>query len=175
MRTANQKDRLAKLKQGEGVFVYAGGAFDTEAIPGVPLIGKDGNQVRTVPIIEVEQEDGTKVQVADPKAGNKGVLVWKRAPQFKRTEIAVFRLPIAGVFGEYDESSKSYIVKPDVHGEVKPLFLEFKKGDPVFVGDPRQALKLRCLKCFKEVEDVSKPAAPVESKPKAKGEKSAAV
>lgn len=159
MRSSNQKERLQKLKQGEGTFTYIGGAFDTEAVPGVPYIGKDGNQARSVIFTTVEDSEGKKVQIVDPKSSEKGELVWKKAPQFKRLPVEVFKLPVPGVFAEHTEVGEkgvrtpSLTVKPGADGKVRAIFLEFPKGKPVFVGSPAMALKLRCLSFFKEVED----------------------
>lgn len=165
MRSSNQKERLQKLKQGEGTFVYLGGACDTEAVPGIPMLGRDGNQLRSVVFTTVEDGEGKKVQVVDPNSSEKGELVWKRAPQFKRTPIETYKLRIPGVFAEHVESSMvevagktkevrvpSLTAKPGADGKAKPLFLEFPKGKPVFVGSPALALKLRCLSFFKEGE-----------------------
>lgn len=180
MREANQKERLSKLKQGEGYFVYEGGAFDTEATPGVPLIGPDGNQVVTVPLIEVEQEDGSKITIADPKMKGKGKAVWKKAPKFTRTEMPAYRMRIHGVHAEHVEeetvldpltNKQKTVKKPSLtaaeglDGKVKPLWLEFPKGKPVFVGDPRMALKCRCLAFFREVDGEAK-SGPKSEKPK---------
>lgn len=174
MRASNQKERLQKLKQGEGSFVYQGGAFDTEAVPGVPMLGKDGNQLRSVIFTTVEDSEGKKVQVVDPASSDKGELVWKKAPQFKRTELETFKLRAPGVAAEHVEHGEkkgtrlpSLTAKPDSNGKVKPLFIEFPKGKSVFVGDPRIALKLRCLPFMKEVDGEEKQA-------KGKGEKPAA-
>ncbi len=174
MKSSNQKERLAKIKQGEGTFVYLGGASDTEATPGVPLLGKDGNQARSVLFTTVEDSEGKKVQVVDPNSNAKGELVWKKAPQFKRTPIEVFKLPIPGVAAEHTEIGEkgvrtpSLTVKPDHEGKVRAIFLEFPKGEPVFVGSPALALKLRCLRFFKEVE--GKPEEAKAHGKKAKGE-----
>ena len=173
MKSANQKERLQKLKQGEGTFVYLGGACDTEAIPGVPMLGKDGNQMRSVVFTTMEDSEGKKVQVVDPKSNEKGELVWKRAPQFKRIELEVFKLRAPGVSAEHTEVGEkgarlpSLTVKPTSDGKVRSLFLELPKGKAVFVGDPSTALKLRCFPFFKEVdgEAVAEPKA--EKKPKA--------
>lgn len=158
MKSENQKERLQKVKQGEGTFVYLGGASDTEAVPGVPLPGKDGNQARSVIFTTVEDSEGKKVQVVDPTSNAKGERVWKKAPQFKRIPIEVFKLPIPGVFAEHTEVGEkgvrtpSLTVKPDHDGKVRSIFLEFPKGKPVLVDSPALALKLRCLRFFKEVE-----------------------
>ncbi len=177
MRSANQKERLSKLKQGEGTFVYQGGAFDTEAIPGVPMLGKDGNQLRSVIFTTVEDSEGKKVQVVDPASSEKGELVWKRAPQFKRIELEVFKLRNPGVVAEHTEHGEkkgsrlpSLTAKPDANGKVKPLYLEFPKGKPVFVGDPRIALKLRCFGFMKEVDADAAPEPKAESAKKPKPE-----
>ena len=164
MRSSNQKERLSKLKQGEGTFVYLGGAFDTESIPGIPMLGKDGNQLRSVVFTTVEDSMGNKVQVVDPRSSERGELVWKRAPQFKRTPIEVFKLPVPGVPAEHTEIADveimgkrqpvrlpSLTAKPSSDGKTRALYLEFAKGSPVFVGSPAMALKLRCLSFFKEV------------------------
>ena len=152
MRSANQKERLQKLKQGEGTFVYRGGAFDTEAVPGIPYIGKDGNQARSVVFTTVEDADGKKVQIVDPKSSDKGDLVWKKAPQFNRTEMKSYRMRIGSVVAKH-EDGVGLVAKTDANGKVPKLFLEFAAGKPVFVGDPRMALKLRCLPFFEEVFD----------------------
>ncbi len=171
MRSTNQKERLQKVKQGAGTFVYQGGACDTEAVPGEPLIGKDGHQVVTVPLITVQDADGKSVTVADPKGGGKGQPVWKKAPKFIRTEMKVFKMAVPGVVGEIVDGVM--VAKPLHDGTVPALFLEFEKGKSVHVADSRMALKLRCLKFFKEVdggaEPEAKPAKAVESKA-AKGE-----
>lgn len=159
MRTSNQRERLQKLKQGEGTFVYLGGAFDTEAVPGIPVLDKHGKQLRSVVFKTVEAEGGRKVQVVDPDSDDKGELVWKRAPRFLRKEMDPFRVRLTGVAAEHVEDGDginvklpSLAAKADVNGDVPQLFLEFKKGEEVFVGDPRIALKLRCLPFFREVE-----------------------
>lgn len=161
MRASNQKERLEKLKQGEGTFVYLGGACDTEAVPGIPMLGKDGNQLRSVVFLTVEDGDGKKVQVVDPESNEKGEPVWRRAPQFKRIPIEVFKVRVPGVAAEHtelgddpkkpNERKPSLTAKVGADGKTRPLFLEFPKGEEVFVGEPRVALKLRCLPFFKEV------------------------
>jgi hypothetical protein len=163
MRSSNQAERLKKLKQGEGTFVYLGGAFDTEAVPGVPALGKDGHQLRTVVFMTVENELGQKVQVVDPASSEKGELVWKKAPQFKRLPVETYKLRLPGVVGTYDEDAKAYVAKPDANGKTPALFLEFPKEKPVFVGDPRLALKLRCFPFFKEVDEAPKGKAKAEA------------
>lgn len=172
MKTLNQEQRLAKVKKGPGTFVYLGGACDTEAIPGIPAMGKDGHQLRSVVFMTVEDEDGKKVQVIDPKSSEKGELVWLKAPRFVRREIEPYKLRIPGVEGVYDADAKGYVAKKGPDGKDRPLFLELPKGKPVKVSHPNLAIKLRCLKFFEEVEADEKP---VETKPapKAKGEKSA--
>jgi hypothetical protein len=176
MRSANQKERVQKLRQGEGTFVYIGGACDTESVPGIPMLGPDGNQMRSVVFTTVEDSEGKKVQVVDPKSSDKGELVWKRAPQFKRIPLDVFKLRAPGVAAEHvDEAPSadgkstvkvpSMTAKAGADGKAKALFLEFPKDKPVFVGDPRIALKLRCFPFFKEVEADGKKA-----KGEAKGE-----
>jgi hypothetical protein len=161
MRSSNQKERLQKLREGEGTFVYDGGFFDTESVPGIPALGKDGNQLRQVILKTVETDDGKSVQVIDPDASGKGALVWKRAPRFFRKELEVLRLRIPGVFAEHVESGDdpkrpnerkpSLKAASDVKGKAPALFLELPKGKPVFVGDPRLALKLRCMGQVREV------------------------
>lgn len=157
MRSANQKERLQKLKQGEGTFVYKGGCFDTEAVPGVPYIGKDGNQARSVVFTTVEDSEGKKVQIVDPKSSDKGELVWKKAPQFKRIEMKSYKMRIGSVVAEHVDG-EGLVAKADASGKRPALFLEFEEGKPVFVGDPRMALKLRCLPFMQEVDGKGAPA-----------------
>lgn len=150
MKTLNREAKVKKLKQGEGAFVYMGGAYDTEAVPGVPLLGKDGHQMRVPILTEVEAADGKKVHVVDPKSDGKGELVWKKAPQFIRTELKSYRIRIPGVAGSIVDGQ--LVAKPDANGKTPQLWLEFPKGEPVFVGDPLLALKLRANKCMREVD-----------------------
>lgn len=158
MRAANQAERLSKFKQGEGYFVYLGGACDTEAIPGVPLMGKDGHQVTTVPLITVQDENGQPVTVADPKGGGKAKPVWKKAPEFRRTEIKVYKFRLPGVDAEWSDEAKSFVPKLGADGKAPQLWLEMPIGKVVFVSDPTLALKLRRMKFFKEVDGEEKPA-----------------
>lgn len=153
MKTLRREDKLKKLKQGEGTFVYLGGAYDTESVPGVPLLGKDGHQVRVPILTEVEAADGRKVHVVDPKSDGKGELVWKKAPQFNRTELKSYLVRIPGVAGSIVDGK--LVAKQDVNGKTPPLWLEFPKGTPVFVGDPLLALKLRAKACMREVDGES--------------------
>lgn len=156
MRATNQKERLQKLRQGEGTFVYEGGFYDTESVPGVPLLGKDGNQARSVVFKTVEDEEGNKVQIVDPDSGEKGSLVWKKAPRFKRTELEVLKLRIPSVFAEHEEpgaQGTQLVAKAGIDGNAPALWLELPKGKSVFVGDPRMALKLRCMKQVRELVD----------------------
>lgn len=150
MKKLKREEKIKKLRQGEGTFVYQGGAYDTAASPGVPLLGKDGHQVRVPILTEVEAEDGRKVHVVDPKSDGKGELVWKKAPQFVRTELNPYRIRIPGVSGTIVDGE--LVAKPDVNGKTPALWLEFPKGEPVFVGDPLLALKLRAKSCMREVD-----------------------
>lgn len=159
MRSANQSDRVNVLKKGEGTFVYLGGACDTHSTPGIPLLDKHGHQVRTTVFKTVENERGEKVQIVDPDSGEKGELVWKKAPKFERIPLATFKLRSPTVFAEHvgygekpGERVPSFEVKPSADGVTKALFLEFPKDKRVFVGDPRIAFKLRCLPFFMEVD-----------------------
>jgi hypothetical protein len=171
MRDSNQKERLAKFKQGAGTFVYQGGAFDTEAIPGVPAKAKDGSQLRAVVFKTYEDEDGKQHQVVDPDASEKGELVWKKAPRFKRIPLETLRLRIPGVYAERGDDGV-LTPKTDANGDTPALWLELPKGKKVYVGDPRLALKLRTLGFCKEIE-ADAPEAKEKPKPEAK-EKSAA-
>ena len=168
MKTLKREDKLKKLKQGEGTFVYQGGAYDTESAPGVPLLGKDGHQVRVPILTEVEAADGRKVHVVDPKSDGKGELVWKKAPQFNRIELKSYRIRIPGVAGSIVDGE--LVAKPDANGKTPALWLEFPKGKPVFVGDPLLALKLRAKACMREVDGEA--LAGGKDKDSGKGEKS---
>ena len=171
MRSTNQKERLQKLKQGAGTFTYLGGAYDTEAVPGVPYVGPDGNQVRAVTYATVEDSEGKKVQIVDPKAKATGDLVWRKAPKFIRTERKSYKIRIPGVkcVAEEVDGKTAYVAKQDANGRTPILFLELEKNKPTYVGDPRIALKLRCLGAFfKEADEGTEPEAKPEHKSKVK-------
>jgi hypothetical protein len=121
---AKRKQRLAQIKRGPGVFVYAGTAVDTEWVPTIlrtrkasPAFGADG--------LPVFNEDGEQVfeKAGKPVRDSKGNPVLGGPPKKLTHKIEVFK----------------------IRG------LEFPEGEPVKVSDPSLALKLRCMSHFDEV------------------------
>ena len=121
----SRKLRQARLKRGPGVFVYEGGAYDTEWVPTYLKVG------RNVPVFDANSMpvvDGSGRQVYE-KAGalvrdSKGQPVLGGTPEMKRIPLDVFV----------------------VRGK------EFPKGKEVVVDDPSLALKLRGMDFIEEVE-----------------------
>ena len=56
----NREKKVAKLKQGGGVFKYVGGAYDSEFIPGIQAVDPDGNPMK-------DKRSGKPVWVKEPK------------------------------------------------------------------------------------------------------------
>jgi hypothetical protein len=122
---ASRKENLAKLKKGPGVFVYEGGAYDTECVP--TLLRR------------------TK---SEPKFDDQGMPVLDRAGRqlYEKTGDVIRGSDGKPVLGGPPKIVKKEFDPYAVSGGL------FHKDKPVTVGDPRLALKLRGLACFKEVE-----------------------
>ena len=75
MAEGSRKQRIAELKKGPGVFVYLGGAYDTEFIPGVPATDEDGNVLfhkKTRKVIWEKEPVLLKHELAVRKFGREG-------------------------------------------------------------------------------------------------------
>jgi hypothetical protein len=121
----SRKMRLAKVRRGPGVFVYAGGAFDVAAIPTVKLAGKnepvfdgDGLPVTDSSGRQVFQKRGTPIR------DRNGVPVLGGPPKMERIELEVFAF----------------------------RGIEFPRGEAVEVDDESIALKLRLFPFMGESE-----------------------
>jgi hypothetical protein len=122
---AKRKDRLAKIKKGPGVFVYNGGAFDTDWAPTPMLVGA-----------KVPKLDEQGMPVRD-RAGRQ---VYERAGEVVRD---LKGQPVLGGEPSVERKPmKTFVVRGK----------EFPAGKQVVVDDPTLALKLRCMSHFDEVE-----------------------
>jgi len=119
-------EKQAKLKKGPGVFIYCGGAYDTEATPtvlryrkvepvldgqGFPALDKSGRQIF--------RNTGDVVRSAE------GNPVLGGPPEVKKTEIETYK-----IWGH-----------------------EFPRDRKVEVQNEALAFKLRALGCFRETDD----------------------
>jgi len=141
----NRKARLAKLKKGPGVFVYLGGAMDTEATP-TPLLG--GKKVVALsdsglPILDASGRP-TYQPAGMPVLDGKGRPMLGGQPKIKHIELSTFL--VRGV--------------------------PFAKGEQVTVGDEQLALKLRGMRVFEEIESAPE-AESAEDKPGKRKKRSA--
>jgi len=117
--------RLAQLKKGPGVFVYGGNAVDTDAIPTPLLIGRDE------PLL-----DTNGMPVLDPA----GRQVMKPAGRHATDDEG--RVIMGGVPKIVKKPLATFVIRG----------ITFPRGEPVVVGDPGLALKLRGMDCFEEVD-----------------------
>lgn len=101
----NREKKIAKLKQGSGVFKYVGGAYDSEFVPGVQALDGDGN-----PLFDKRKKEP----------------VWVKAPKMIKRELDVYPL-VQRVLSE-EEMSRGAVARPP--RQRFPLGVEVAVNDP---------------------------------------------